>query len=402
MMSRTRRGAVLPVAWAVGTMLAAGLVMVGAGVTDMNRAEQPGDGSFVQPRLDATRIYEGNASCAGSGCHSGTAKKQSGRDIGDELTIWRGNPRNAKAPHDPHARAAETLKNAQSKKIAEEMKKKDPSFPDAVKAGRCLNCHATDAPEKQRGKEFGTPEANAVGCESCHGAGDKGDTGYNKPHQEAGWTDKQRAAIGAAGLKEKFGLIDTSEIVTRTQLCVSCHLKIEGDLVEAGHPPLAFEMYSYNHYQFNKVWRMHWDEPKDNANYARQWAVGQIVGSAAADAQAKAYPTDANKKLAKLYADGKKVAATAMGSEDPKAVAAAAVDKGKLTAAAAELAKSADAYKAGAENKIAREILASSVRALAAAAAGESEDLGKAAEEAMKAEGDAFTAAVGKLAERVK
>src|ERR1051326_4573417 len=59
-------------------------------------------GPGVHPIIQAKFNYLGNASCAGSGCHSDDKPKvQSGKNIGDEANIW--------AASDPHHAAFKTL-----------------------------------------------------------------------------------------------------------------------------------------------------------------------------------------------------------------------------------------------------------------------------------------------------
>lgn len=346
----------------------------------------------LPPTIVPAFVYQGNPTCAGSNCHSaGEATEQSGQMIGDEYDLW--------TEQDPHQHAFKSLKNDLSKSIAAKM-----SLGDPAKAGRCLDCHAVDAPTPQRGEQFAL--AGGVGCEACHGPAEK----YLEPHAEAGWTIAQRGELGSAGLLSKFGLIDTTDLSVRTRGCVACHLEIGRDMIDAGHPPLEFEMYAYNYYISKKPdaeFAPHWDEPVGRGNDARLWATGQAAALTAATRQLKAWKahgwkTDEAESLEALYAAGVEVAKTHFGGGDDAAFAKATYDASKCAAAATDLAGRADV----AGNAIERRVLAFGVTALGSAAFDAQEqdpvdafwDAYDAALEAAEQGGDAYVAALAQLA----
>ncbi len=194
----------------------------------------PGVHPVVLPNLK----YLGNPSCAGSNCHSADkAKEQTGQLIGDENNIWDAG--------DPHSLAFDAIEmdyvapdRFGGVKVADMAKKL--GIADTATSARCLSCHATNVPEPQRGEKFRIQVG--VGCEACHGPAEM----WNDPHQKAGWTLAERKKIGAKGLLEKHGLIDTTHLGVRANTCVACHLQIEKELVDAGHPPLKYDHYTYN------------------------------------------------------------------------------------------------------------------------------------------------------------
>lgn len=388
MATSSSRRSVWTLTWLAGAagsaaLFGAAALLAGAGAP-ASTAELDG---HTGPVLHPTFLYNGNGSCTGASCHSGEAKKQSGQMIGDECTIF--------DEKDPHVKAFKSLGNDASKKIAAALK-----IEDATKSERCVSCHAMPAPKQ--GPKFKDLATNAVGCESCHGPSDK----WLESHAKAGWTDGQRKAGG--DLYEKFGLHDTRDLNVRGTMCVTCHLQIDKDMVDAGHPPLKFELYSYSNYEFKEAYATHWTEHDEPGHAAKMWAVGQAVAAAAADAQVKhwkdkGWDTKDADGLAKVFAAGKEVAAS-FGATDGKGLNAAAYPKDKIMAAMTAYLGKADAFKAGAENALNRKIIASGIEALATGAmSGEPPDaFFDASEKAQKAEGDDWLAALKAMAGAVK
>lgn len=98
------------------------------------------------PAAASAQNYVGSDKC--KTCHNAKNK-------GEMYTKWKASA---------HAKAFETLGNEQSKKIAKG---------DAQKDAKCLKCHTTEAavPADKLAKSF--KKEQGVGCESCHGPGDK-------------------------------------------------------------------------------------------------------------------------------------------------------------------------------------------------------------------------------------
>lgn len=303
--------------------------------------------------------YLGNPSCTGGDCHSAeSATEQSGQMIGDESTTW--------AASDPHREAFNTLFEAASKEIAAKMQ-----VADASTSERCLSCHATSVPAPQRGEQF-VLSANAVGCETCHGPSggslsNDAAKGYKDPHAEAGWTTRERTRLGSEGLKREWGLFDTTDLALRAAMCVSCHLQIDKDLLDAGHPPLQFELYAYNYYAYDpaSAYATHWDDSKREWINAKLWAIGQAASWQAAKAQVQAWKgkgwdAATAEALEKMYGAGAAIAKKHFGSDSPAGLAQGNYSAAACMAAAKELAALADQ----ASGSVARKNIAFGVTAL--------------------------------------
>lgn len=101
------------------------------------------------------RKFVGVAVC--KACHTGKIAEKDVKTPSYE--VWKGKP---------HAHAYENLASDQSKAIAKEMGIEDPQ-----KADECLKCHVTafGVDDALLGKKYTVEDG--VGCESCHGAGQK-------------------------------------------------------------------------------------------------------------------------------------------------------------------------------------------------------------------------------------
>ncbi len=373
--------------WRIAVVLAV-WVLAAALLPQPQSQARIGDG--VHPIIVGGFKYMSNASCAGGGCHGDPEpKEQSGQWIGDENNVW--------AEKDPHAHGFATLKDAASKAMADKL-----GIADATASSRCLTCHAMDVPAPQRGELFAFEDA--VGCESCHGPGEK----YLNPHAEAGWTAAKRKELGSAGLFKQFALVDTSDVAARATTCVACHLQIDKDMIDAGHPPLEFELYAYNYYisKKGKEFATHWTEPTGQMQDARLWAVGQAAALAAADKQladwkAKGWDTASAQSLRDLYAASAAVAKKHFGADTATALSKAEYTPAKAAAAAVDLA----ALAPKAADGIQRRIVGFGVTALGAATFdGKGADVPDAFWEAYATAttgegGDAYLAAVKQMAD---
>ena len=269
--------------------------------------------------------FSGAQSCAGSGCHNQSPQKDG--FLMSELTTW--------TEQDGHTKAMGVLE-----KVPKSLAKKHPELTkigetlkiaDVQTSARCLSCHALNAPAALQGDKFDLSEG--VTCASCHGPSAK----WLADHKNKGWTDKQRETRAAtAGAEEwkgqaahakllgDMGLYDTKPLIARAQICVSCHLSIDPDLVEAGHPQPYFEL---NYFQETEP--KHWRElPRDkDLGHVRIWTIGQIVcfrdalnQVAARAADPKTKPETLKESLAQALAHGQMVQqaikAKAIGAPD--------------------------------------------------------------------------------------
>jgi hypothetical protein len=140
------------------------------------------------------------------------------------------------------------------------------------KDSRCLVCHSMKhaAPADENVDVL----SDGVGCESCHGPASE----WVGEHFQYKLTPEDRG---------RLGMWNTDRLLTRTQICVECHVggpgrEVDHDLIAAGHPRLQFEMGAY----FAALPK-HWKDSEDRANHgndfdAKLWALGQVSASQAA------------------------------------------------------------------------------------------------------------------------
>jgi hypothetical protein len=207
--------------------------------------------------------FNGANSCKGSGCHNEPGKNGKAADLAPppeglhEWNIW-----NKK---DNHAKAFNTLATKDSKDIVAKLK-----IADATKSDKCLSCHALKVDKPLQGANFKITEGNT--CENCHGPSEK----WLKDHADPKWQDAQRASMDHDKLMTTLGVYDTRPVVVRAELCASCHLSIDADMVAAGHPLPSFEM-AYGQMEEPKHWQEnHFKEPEGFAN-TKIWMAGQVV-----------------------------------------------------------------------------------------------------------------------------
>ena len=112
-------------------------------------------------------------------------------------------------------------------------------------------------------------------------------------------------------------MVDTRNVIHRTEKCLECHLGsekkfVDHEMIAAGHPDLYFELDS-----FSAVMPRHWKAPRESApgkaaedpNWVgvRDWSVGQAVQLRAAMERlawrAKANDAAGNKKVWPEYSE---------------------------------------------------------------------------------------------------
>jgi len=213
--------------------------------------------SIASAATEATGIFEGVASCAGSTCH--------GRNEGDgkvvrqdELRIWQ----EPSSKTGAHSRAFAALASPRGQRIASAL-----GLGKATSASACLGCHATYAPAEGRGKRFLL--SDGVGCESCHGAA-------------SGWLSGHYAVPATHASNLAAGMVDLNRPQTRASLCLDCHYGsdkpgqfVTHGMMAAGHPRISFELDLFSALQ------QHYNLPYDGKRGKRApdgvqlWAVGQ-------------------------------------------------------------------------------------------------------------------------------
>ncbi|MBE7465074.1 MAG: hypothetical protein HS116_16475 [Planctomycetes bacterium] len=210
--------------------------------------------------------YTGAGACSAAACHGSATPKEGGATRHNENHVWSNN--------DKHAKAYTSLSNDVSKDLAKKL-----NIPDPTKSEKCIDCHALSGlhlangskrivlkPEDIQAKGYSIEDG--VSCDSCHGPADK----YLKAHTEKGWTDKLRKELGAQKLYDEWGLYDTKNMKFRANQCISCHLQISSELIQAGHPELPFELHVFSS---DEAW-IHWRD-KTPWSGTKAWAMGQTV-----------------------------------------------------------------------------------------------------------------------------
>jgi hypothetical protein len=257
-----------------------------------SRGQPAPAGQTPAARLMALKMkFNGARSCGGKNCHDKAGEDAPPTEPGHEYTIW-----NAA---DRHRKSADALGEQLSTDIGKKL-----NIADVKTSERCLNCHALAVPEALRGAKFNLKEGNT--CEQCHGPSEK----WLEAHSEKGWTDKQRTAAGSHdGLLTKLGLYDTKPLLSRAQICVGCHLAIDHDLVEAGHPQPEFEL-DY----FTLAQPKHWREP-EGYHSAKIWLAGQAAAVEAATKQLATRNDAGAQQQAKAHQMVYQAALTAFGAD---------------------------------------------------------------------------------------
>ena len=200
-------------------------------------------------QAQAPAKYTGAGSCGASNCHGSTKPKADYPKLNENIS-W--------LQKEKHAKAYETLTNERLKSGVKPSRiAKALNIAKAETSDRCLACHAVNVKPELRGPKFDI--ADGVHCDGCHGPAEK----WLEPHAATGWTHEQSV---------KLGMYDTKSLLLRAEKCVSCHLQIDADMVNAGHPDLlAFELDT-----FSREMPPHW---RDKGTWfgPRAWATGQVI-----------------------------------------------------------------------------------------------------------------------------
>jgi len=202
-------------------------------------------------------MHLGVASCATGVCHGKIVAQSDSNVALNEYRIW--------SSEDRHARAYLTLGSPQSKVIADNL-----GLGSAQTAEVCLDCHADNVPQAQRGPKFQI--SDGVGCEACHGGSER----WIESHTDPGVAHADNVAEG---------MFPTEIPRRRAELCLDCHMGDEERyathaIMGAGHPRLSFELDAFSTNQ-----PAHFDIDDD---YVRRkgavegfdlWLAGQLVGA---------------------------------------------------------------------------------------------------------------------------
>ena len=201
----------------------------------------------------------GTVNCASSTCHGAITPWKDSNILQNEYVTW--------SRLDKHARAYTVLLNDRSRRIAKNLRLKQP--PEQTRL--CLDCHAHNPPPELRGERFNL--ADGVSCEGCHGPAQR----WIKTHTEPNASHARNV---------DNGLYPTDLPMARAKLCLSCHFGNGDKLVThrimgAGHPRISFELDTFGaiepaHYRVDKDYI----ERKGAFDGVKLWAVGQALAVA--------------------------------------------------------------------------------------------------------------------------
>ncbi|MCB2106317.1 MAG: hypothetical protein KDE14_01395 [Rhodobacteraceae bacterium] len=207
--------------------------------------------------FSAASTHLGVSSCGGSSCHGALEPWDGSTVLQNEFITWQ--------EKDPHAKAYKTLQSEESKRIARNL-----GLPNAYEADMCLDCHADNVPTERRAKGFEI--ADGVGCESCHGGGER-------------WLGIHVSGRADHAENLNAGLFPTENAEARARLCLSCHFGdkdrvITHRIMGAGHPRLAFELDTYTMTQpAHFALDADYVRRKGEMDHVKVWAIGQAVAT---------------------------------------------------------------------------------------------------------------------------
>jgi hypothetical protein len=211
---------------------------------------------------DEAGKYIGPGSCAATSCHGSVKPIAGSRILQDEYSTW--------IIKDKHSRAYQALTGEVGERMARILK----VGAKAEEAPKCLACHALYTAPAQRGRAFEISEG--VSCENCHGPAQ----GWLGQHTARESPEKHAESV-------RLHMVDTRDVIVRTQKCLECHLGtkekfVDHEMIAAGHPDLYFELDS-----FSAVMPRHWKAPRESAADkaaeegawvgVRDWSTGQAV-----------------------------------------------------------------------------------------------------------------------------
>jgi Cytochrome c554 and c-prime len=231
----------------------------------------------ADPRLDNSHRPSdlvGSLSCSSVSCHGQLEPPAVAENaFGQAYHLWlRG---------DPHARAGLRLLEPRFLEVLRRASHHSDGTTDPRVQAECAKCHdplgsrEVDSPTPTLSLTNSEPAiGHGIGCESCHGAAGR----WITRHFERGLSRDELRGLG---------LVDTKNVLVRARLCVSCHVgsaenNLTHDMLAAGHPPLRFEMASYQ----ALIARKHWDDgprrQKEPDHEVQLWGAGRLASAEAA------------------------------------------------------------------------------------------------------------------------
>jgi Cytochrome c554 and c-prime len=236
-----------------------GLLAIGSLFPPAARSRDVSDSRpvYLNSLGEQSQQYTGPGSCSSTSCHGSIAPRTDNRVKQNEYSVW--------IVRDKHSKAFAALTGTVGERMAGIL-----DLGKAESAPKCLACHALDVPPAQRARTFDL--SDGVSCENCHGPA----SAWLGRHTERGWTHEQSVALG---------MVDTRDLIKRSEMCLSCHLgneqkSVDHEMIAAGHPDLYFELDA-----FSASMPRHWKEPGEPGEAegsdpwydVREWSTGQAI-----------------------------------------------------------------------------------------------------------------------------
>ena len=239
------------------TTLRALVALACLAVTGPARAAPPVLAAAAAPIVlpaQGSNKHMGVSSCASSVCHGSVTPSKSYDVLLNEYITW--------SHEDSHSKAFSVLRSLKSREIGAKLGIGDPST-----AKECLDCHADNVPQQQRGEKFSL--ADGVGCEACHGGSEY-------------WLATHTAKRASYKENVSRGMYPTADLRPRADLCLSCHYGTAEKfathrMMAAGHPRLSFEMDTFlalqpPHYRVDDDYKRR----KPTYSSTQNWSYGQL------------------------------------------------------------------------------------------------------------------------------
>lgn len=217
--------------------------------------------------VSAPGKYFGANTCDGASCHSKPEARKEPPFL-QEYTFWA--TVTDGVPQDRHSYAMKRLKakdkggDERSPDIMKKLNEIEKTSDAADTSERCLTCHGVAVHDygvgkKNPGAAIGKHKElqgakyraeDGVSCDGCHGPAEK----WFKKHDKKDWTIKEWNKLGGkAGGSQKLydenGIYYSKDLELWANQCVRCHLRIDTNLLDAGHPDLnPFELFSQSLY----------------------------------------------------------------------------------------------------------------------------------------------------------
>jgi hypothetical protein len=207
--------------------------------------------------------YFGASTCDGASCHSKPEARKEPPYL-MEYTSWSAVQDNG-IPYDRHSYAFKRLKpkerggDDKSASIMAKLNEIEKTTDTAETSERCLTCHGVSVHDygvghKNPGAAVGKHKElqggkyraeDGVSCDGCHGPAEK----WLKKHDKKNWTISEWTKLGgkAGGsqkLYDEYGIYYSKDPELWANQCVRCHLRIDTNMLDAGHPDLnPFELF---------------------------------------------------------------------------------------------------------------------------------------------------------------